>query len=66
MGWYGFRVILEGGSWGQEKDLEERFHDILDWIGSKEPSLRGREVYVTLKKRGEYGSKLHCYSCNAN
>jgi hypothetical protein len=31
MGWYGFCVILKGGGLGgQEKDLEERFHGILD------------------------------------
>jgi hypothetical protein len=60
-------VILEGRRLvGQEKDLEERFHDILDWIGSKIAFSKGKRGVCDIEERGgEYGSKLHCYSCNA-
>ncbi len=67
MGWYGFCVILKGGGLGgQEKDLEERFHGILDWIGFKRGFSKGKRGVCDIEERGgEYGSKLHCYSCNA-
>lgn len=59
-------MILEGGgSGGQEKDLEERFHGILDWIASKRAFFKGKRGVCDIEKKKEENMEANCIVIHA-